>query len=199
MLSALDRHLKARHLWVANGVAIAWFIGITVASRVALPKIKLFRCPVGFCAGGYAPEELRATLDAMGEEGRDFLENSLLPLDLLLPFLLFVAFATSTVWFSRSHGRFSVPLKSGARYALLAVPLCYCLADYAENWAVAALLRDYPDINDHLARTASELTAAKSQLVAASLGICVALAIAAWGAAHRLGSGDGGQTPPSHS
>ncbi len=195
MLSVLDRHLRARHLLVANAVAIAWFIGITVASRVALPQIRLFRCPVGFCAGGYSPEELHAMLSVMGEEGRDFLENNLLPLDLLLPFLLLLAFVTSIVWFSRPDGRFAVPLNRGARYALLAVPLFYCIADYAENWAVAAMLHDYPDVDDRLARTASELTAAKSQLVAASLGICVALAIAAWGAAHRFGNGDS-HTPP---
>jgi hypothetical protein len=181
MLAVLDRNIKAWHLWAVNGLTVAWFIAITVASRMALPEVALFRCPVGFCAGGYAPDDLRATLTDIGEEGRDFLRDTLLPLDLILPALLCCAFMVTYVFFSRPGHASAIPLTSGARYGLLAVPLLYGLADYGENWAVAQMLQAFPKIGDALAHRASVLTAAKSQLVAASLGIAVALAIAAWG------------------
>jgi hypothetical protein len=57
----------------------------------------------------------------------------------------------------------------------------YCLADYAENWTLVEALQTYPNITYRLARRASILTATKSQLVVASVGIGLALLIAAWG------------------
>jgi hypothetical protein len=54
-------------------------------------------------------------------------------------------------------------------------------------------LRTYPNIPYWLARRASFLTATKSQLITASVGIAVALAIAAWG----RGRADGSSFPPS--
>ena len=74
---------------------------------------------------------------------------------------------------------------SGYRYAFLCVPLLYCVADYAENWTLVEALQAYPNIPYRLARRASFLTAAKSQLIVAALGIAVALAIAGWGLAHH--------------
>ena len=113
---------------------------------------------------------------------------------MVLPTLLLVAFAVTYVWFSRPGRATAVPLSSGARYAFLCVPLFYCLADYAENWTLAEALQAYPNIPYRLARRASILTAAKSQLVVASVGIAVALAVAAWGTAHRSGSDAGPQS-----
>ena len=78
-----------------------------------------------------------------------------------------------------------MPLSAGARYAFLCVPLFYWLADYAENWALVEALQAYPNIPYRLARRASILTATKSQLVVASVGIAIALVVAAWGTAHR--------------
>jgi ABC-type sulfate transport system permease component len=75
------------------------------------------------------------------------------------------------------------------RYLLLCVPVLYCIADYAETWALAETLEAFPSIPYRLARRASILAAAKSQLVTAALGIALALAIAAWGRAHRQGPG----------
>src|SRR6185436_2410342 len=117
-----------------------------------------------------------------------------LPLDMVLPALLLVALSVTYVWFSRPGHDMAVPLSSGARYSFLSVPLLYCLADYAENWALVEALQAYPNIPYRLARRAGFLTAAKSQLIVASLGIAVALAIAAWGLARRS-AGAGGWPP----
>lgn len=187
MLDVLDRHLKAWHIVAADALALAWFVGITLLSQTGVPNVALFRCPVGFCAGGYTREELRATLEEIGPEGRDFLYGTLLQLDLVLPALLLIALLATTLWFSRPGQAFAVALHPGARYALLAVPVLYCLADYGENAAVAEMLRAYPTIDEALAQKASFLTALKSQLVAASVGIVVALAVAAWGSRSRAG------------
>jgi len=188
MLSVLDRRLKFWHVLVANGVAVAWFVGMGLATQAALPGVKLFRCPIGMCLGYYSPIELHTTLTRVGRNGRQFLAETLLPLDMVLPTLLLVAFTVTYVWFSRQGHAVAVPLSTGARYAFLCVPLFYSLADYAENWALVESLQAYPNIPYRLARRASVLTATKSQLVVASVGIAVALVVAAWGTAHRSGN-----------
>jgi hypothetical protein len=185
MLSVLDRRLKSWHFWLANAAAVAWFVGMSLATQSAMPGVKLFRCPIGLCLGYYSPIELQTTLTRIGKNGREFLAETLLPLDMVLPALLLVALAITYVWFSRPGNAVSVPLSPGARYAFLCVPLFYCLADYAENWTLVEALQAYPNIPYRLARNASFLTAAKSQLIVASLGIAVALAIAGWGFAHH--------------
>jgi hypothetical protein len=200
MLSFLDRHLRLWHVVLANGAAVAWFAGMQLATQASLPGVKFFRCPIGLCLGYYSPVELNATLARIGRSGREFLADMLLPLDMVLPALLLVAFTVTYVWFSRSGEVMAVPLSTGARWAFLAVPLFYCLADYAENWTLAEALGAYPNISYRLARRASFLTAAKSQLIVAAVGLAVALVIAAWGPrllagsdGHRLG--DGGRPP----
>ena len=189
MLSVLDRHVQAWHFWATNAIAVAWFAGMSYATQAALPGMKLFRCPIGLCLGYYSPVELHATLTKLGKNGREFLTETLLPLDMVLPALLLVALTVTYVWFSRPDSPAGVPLSRGARYALLCVPLLYCAADYAENWTLVEALQAYPNIPYRLARRASVLTAAKSQLIVAALGIAVALAIAGWGLAHHWRDG----------
>jgi hypothetical protein len=181
MLAFLDRHIRAWHMWLAVGAGLAWFIGMSLATQAALPGVKLFRCPIGMCPGYYLPTELNATLTRIGKSGRDFLAETLLPLDMVLPALLLVAFVAVYIWFSRPGETLAVPLSSGSRRALLCVPFSYCAADYGENFALVEALRTYPNIPYWLARRASFLTATKSQLITASVGIAVAIAIAAWG------------------
>ncbi len=189
MLSILDRRLRFWHFCLANGLAVAWFAGMSIATYNALPGVKLFRCPIGFCPGYYSPNELNATLTRMGRNGRAFLAETLLPLDMVLPALLLVSLTVTYVWFSRPGQPNTVPLSSGFRYAFLCVPLAYCLADYAENWALVEALQAHPNIPYSVARRASILTGTKSQLVVAALGLAVALAVAAWGQAHRWRDG----------
>ena len=136
MLSVLDRRIRFWHVALANIVAVAWFVGMQVATQAALPGVKLFRCPIGMCLGYYSPNELNATLTRIGRNGRQFFAETLLPLDMVLPALLLVAFWLTYVWFSRPGQATAVPLSTGARYAFLCVPLLYCLADYAENWTL---------------------------------------------------------------
>ena len=188
MLSVLDRHLKFWHVVLANVVAVAWFAGMQLATQASLPGVKFFRCPIGLCPGYYSPGELNATLARIGKNGRQFLTETLLPLDMALPALLLVALVITCVWFSRPHQPSAVTLSRGARYAFLCVPLFYCLADYAENWTLVEALQAYPNIPYRLARRASFLTAAKSQLIVASLGIAVALVIVTLAPANRLGN-----------
>ena len=159
MLAVLDRHIRAWHMVLAVGAAVAWFVIMTMATRAALPGVKLFRCPIGLCPGYYVPNELHATLTRIGKDGRDFFVETLLPLDMVLPTLLMIAFMVTYIWFSRPGEAFAVPLSHGFRHALLCVPLLYCVADYAENFALVEALRTYPNIPYWLARRASFLTA----------------------------------------
>jgi len=189
MLSVLDHHIKPWHVVAANGVALAWFVGMGVATQRALPGVKLFRCPIGLCPGYYSPNELNTTLTAIGKNGRDFLAKTLLPLDMVLPALVLMALAVTYLWLSQQGHAISIPLTTGARYTLLAVPVLYCLADYAENWALVEAVQAYPNISYRLARRASILTASKSQLIVASVGIALALLIAAWARWRHYGVG----------
>ena len=63
MLSFLDRHLRFWHVVVANAAALAWFLGMQLATQASLPGVKFFRCPIGLCLGYYSPVELNATED----------------------------------------------------------------------------------------------------------------------------------------
>jgi hypothetical protein len=180
MLSVLDNHIRLWHVVAANGVAVSWFAGMTFATQQALPGVRLSRCPIGLCPGYYSPAELNTTLTAIGASGREFVAKTLLPLDMVLPALVLVALGTTYVWLSQQGHAISIPLTTGARYTLLAVPILYCLADYAENWALVEAVHAYPNIPYRLARRASILTASKSQLIVASIGIALALLIAAW-------------------
>jgi hypothetical protein len=187
MLSLLDRHLKFWHVVLANAAALAWFAGMQLATQAGLPGIKFFRCPIGLCLGYYSPGELNATLARIGRSGRQFLTEILLPLDMVLPALVLVALVVTYAWFGGPLRASAVQLSAGARYAFLCVPLFYCLADYAENWTLAEALQAYPNIPYRLARRASFLTAAKSQLIVAAVGIAAALVIAAWAPGRRTG------------
>jgi len=190
LIARLDHALKPWHVAGVNLAAIAWFAGVTIFGRAALPSVALLRCPVGFCAGGYPPEELFSLLDEVGEEGRRFLHDSMVWGDIVLPMLFLLAFVIDILWFSRPGARVSVPLQPMARLGLLLVPLLYFCADYMENAALERMLRVYPDLEDVMAERASLLTAAKSQLFAASAGIAMALAIAAWGINLRSRAGE---------
>ena len=189
MLSMPDRHISLWHVLLANGVALSWFAGMGLATQWALPGVKLVRCPIGLCFGYYTPNELHATLTRIGKNGRDFFANTLLPLDMALPALLLVALTVTYLWLSQQGHAVSIPLSAGARMSLIAVPVLYCLADYAENWALVEALQAYPNIPYRLARRASVLTATKSQLFVASVGIALALLIAAWARMRQHGGG----------
>jgi len=165
---------------IVDGLALAWFVTITVACRLALPDIALFRCPIGLCLGGYEPAELRSVLTAIGADGRGFLAHTLLPLDTVMPVLVTVALMLTIAWLTRPAPSQPIRIDQRLRLALVCVPLLYGFADYAENWQITRVLHAYPDIPDAMARTASRLTAAKSQMLVASIGIVLAFAAARW-------------------
>ncbi|MDX2201927.1 MAG: hypothetical protein NW223_04210 [Hyphomicrobiaceae bacterium] len=187
VLMTLDRALRPLHVVLANAAALVWFVTVTLEGRQALPSAALVRCPIGFCAGGYSPEELYSMLDEIGEDGRAFLHDTMLRSDLVLPALVLLALVLDIVWFSRSDARVSVPLEPLARGCLLVAPVLYCIVDYLENMLLGEMLRAYPALEDTTAERLSLLTAAKSQLFAAAAGIAGALAIAACGLALRSG------------
>lgn len=179
-MSKLLNWIRWHHVAIVDGLAIAWFVTITLACRFALPDIALFRCPIGLCLGGYEPAELRSVLTAIGSDGRGFLVHTLLPLDTVMPVLATIALMLSIYWLTRPEGAPLTAIDWRVRLALVAVPLLYCFADFGENWQIARVLHAYPDIPDNLARSASRFTSAKSQTLIASSGIVVAFALARW-------------------
>ena len=73
-----------------------------------------------------------------------------------------------------------------------AVAIINVAADAENGIKASEALKAYPNVPYRLARRASLLTAAKSQLIVASVGIAVALAIAAWGLARHWHNGSSG-------
>jgi hypothetical protein len=180
MLAYLDRNLRGRHVALATVAAVLWFVGMTWASYQVLPRGEMFRCPIGFCVAGYSANSATLMLQVMGAEGRATLQNVLLPLDRIWPLLVLVACVLHTAWWTRPGARYAIRIEPKYRYMLMAVPAIYALADYGENWAFAKLLASFPKIGYRDVQVASGFTAVKSQLIVASIGIVVALAIAGW-------------------
>ncbi len=188
MLAFLDRTLTWRHVALATGAAILWFAAMTWASFQVLPRGGLFRCPIGFCVTGYSANGVTLSLQLMGVQGRATLQDMLLPLDRVWPLLVLLACVLNTAWWTRPGDRYAIRLEPKWRYVLMVAPVVYCLADYGENWAFGAILKSYPRIGYRDVMFASSFTAVKSQLIVASLGIVVALAVAAWIEGRRSGT-----------
>ena len=156
MLAVLDRHIRVWHMWLAVASAVAWFVVMTLATQAALPGVKLFRCPVGLCPGYYLPNELHATLTRDRQEWPRFLRrNPAAPRH-------GTAHAAADRLRRRLHlvhpARRSLRRSpdAGFRQALLCVPILYCIADYAENWALVEALQRLPQ-HSLLARAPGKL------------------------------------------
>ena len=69
-----------------------------------------------------------------------------------MPALLLAALTVTYLWLSQQGHAVSIPLSAGMRRMLLAVPVLYAVADYAENWALVEAVQAYPNIPYRLAR-----------------------------------------------
>lgn len=116
---------------------------------------------------GYSAEAAEAFLNALSDEGRVFYAETQHALDTVFPALL-LAWAGWTVWLL-----FTGPV----RWALIALAVLGCVADYSENAAVARLLEGFEP------GTAS--LAARWTLVKSGAATVVYLAVL-WGAGRRL-------------
>ena len=177
----VDRILRPWHVWSLGVLACGWFIGLIVAGSSSLPGIATSRCPIGMCLTGYPPHVAREFFGALGPQGRTALTRLLSPFDFVTPVLLVLALMSIVLYCTRPRalgGR--TPLTTGWRLTLIALPLLYGLADYGENVAVLRMLAETGQISDQLAHRGSVLTAAKSQLVVASIAFAGAFVIAGW-------------------
>ncbi len=118
--------------------------------------------------GGYDAGQVRALLDALGEEGRAFYLTRQQALDSALPALLALLLILS---FRRLYAR-------GPALALSVLALVYAAFDYGENALIARMLAAGPDlVTPALADAASRLTTAKFAALAIALA---ALAPGLW-------------------
>lgn len=121
--------------------------------------------PFDLRALGYARPEAQAYLTAMTPTGQALYLGPIRLNDTIFP-ILFVL--TLCLPLRRWHPVFSVPA------------LIYGLADLAENWAVARLLRTGVQIDDASVALASALTQAKFALAAVAILLALAGLIRAW-------------------
>lgn len=127
---------------------------------------------------GYSPEEARSFLSALfisGSDARDFYLGTQHWLDFFYPALSGILIAVTLFVFSNTWPK-------AWQIMLVQLPLIGAGFDYAENAAVAGMLRGLPELpSDEIVIAASQLTQAKSALVSISLTIMlILLAIAAF-------------------
>lgn len=153
---------------------IAATLGVYLAMVLwSLPKLSAMAgggLPFDLRPFGYAPDEARGLLAALGEEGRGFYRDTQHRLDLFFPGLL----ALSLVLLFRR-------LLAGVPGLILsALALLAAAFDWAENAAVAGLLAA-PEATDAMIEQASRLTVIKSGLGTAVLvALLVLLIRAGW-------------------
>lgn len=139
--------------WLIIAVTLGVYLVMALWSLPKLAAMAEGALPFDLRPLGYAPEEARAFLAALGEEGRGFYRDVQHRLDLFFPGLL----ALSLVLLFRR-------LLPGALGVVLSVVALLAAAfDWAENAAVAGMLAA-PEATDAMVQQASRLTVIKSGL-----------------------------------
>ncbi len=117
---------------------------------------------------GYSVERAYEILGALGEEGRAFNMEYILPLDFPFPLTygLFY-FITLTLIMKSIRGNAKRPWLVGI------VGLCAALFDWLENIMIANLLRSYPERLEGIAQMASVFTQLKSLFTMTSMFLII--------------------------
>ena len=179
----IDSRLRAWHVWALNLMAGGWFATLLLAGKRGMPGISTSACPTGLCLTGYEPDVAREFLTTLGPGGRAELKHLISAYDFVLPALVVIALVATFIYYtspSAAGGR--LQWTPGWRLVLLLVPVLYGLADLGENMAILQMLAE-PDparISDALGHRGSLLTAAKSQLVIASIAFAAAIIGVDW-------------------
>lgn len=120
---------------------------------------------------GYTPDEARAFLSALSDEGRAHYLGIQHQIDLVYPAVLGLTLVLGIL-------RFGVRLPVVIRLLLVVIPLAAAGADYVENGLVVEMLRlPVAEVTDAMITQASLVTTLKSMLFAASIGITFILAL----------------------
>ncbi|OPY38218.1 MAG: hypothetical protein A4E35_00640 [Methanoregula sp. PtaU1.Bin051] len=133
-----------------------------------------------------SPQQVYATLDALGEAGRAFDLARIVPLDLVFPFAYTLFLVVVITWILSRY----LPQES-PWYFVNIIPLLAGAADYCENAGIIILLLSYPAISDPVAVWVSAMYIVKFVFSALSF-IALFGALAGWGFAavrNRLGKG----------
>lgn len=160
--------MMARLFWISFLTAAAiyavmafWSVPILTAEADGLMMLDMR--PLG-----YSPEEARAFLAALSDEGRVFYLTVQQRLDLVYPAVLAMSFVSAFFW----------ALSGQMRWGLSAVAVLGALADYLENFRVAGLLRA-DAVSDQMVEAASLATVLKSGAVSLCFVALVVLALRA--------------------
>lgn len=160
--------MMARLFWISFLTAAAiyavmafWSVPILTAEADGLMMLDMR--PLG-----YSPEEARAFLAALSDEGRVFYLTVQQRLDLVYPAVLATSFVSAFFW----------ALSGQMRWGLSAVAVLGALADCLENFRVVGLLRA-DAVSDQMVEAASLATVLKSGAVSLCFVALVVLALRA--------------------
>lgn len=156
-INFLDKHSQGRTvlaLFIATNLLYGLMLLVTIP---ALTKFSGGLMIPDMMPTGYDHTYLQRLMEALGEDGRRYYLTRQLPVDLLYPLLFGLTYSLLTAWSFKRLGAF------GRRVAYLALlPLIAALADYAENFGLAAVLLQYPNNSEILSRVTSAFTWIKS-------------------------------------
>ena len=160
----------AQAFWGGFSLTMAVYLTMILWSLPHLRQAAGGRVAFDLRPMGYQPEEARALVAALGEEGRAFYLNVQHRLDTAYPALLAAALATA----------FRLLARGWMVWALTAFAVLAAASDYLENRAVAVLLRAGPEaITDAMVENASRWTLLKSATSSVALVALVSLLLRA--------------------
>lgn len=156
--------------WAGFVAAMGVYMAMVIWTLPAISAAAGGLAPFDLRPTGYSPQEARAFLAALSDEGRALYLGPQRLLDLFYPALLGVVLG-GAVW---ALVRFAL-----LRWVLLAAVLGGMLADYSENILVKGLLETPGPVTDNAVLAASRATITKSALTGlAMMAVLVALVLA---------------------
>ncbi|MEL6958379.1 MAG: hypothetical protein AAGL89_05435 [Pseudomonadota bacterium] len=137
------------------GASIYWLmITVTLAHIEALSG----QVPFDMRPFGYGVSEAATLLESLGEDGRAYYVSHQIVLDTLYPAMLALTLIATIRWFGRRRTN-SKLARSG-----IALSVGSALFDYAENFGIAAMIWNWPEISAPMVYATSLATVLKSIL-----------------------------------
>ena len=161
---------RAPVFWAAFALMMAVYLTMALWSLPQLRQMAGGLLAFDLRPFGYDPQAARALVAALGPDGREFYQDVQQRLDTAYPALLALVLVLA----------FRMLARGWTLWVFGAISIAAAAADYAENAAVAVMLRAGPDaISDAMVMAASRWTTLKSGLASVAFIALLALLVPA--------------------
>lgn len=156
MRDLLRKHLQGKKVIILLILSILAYVLMVVFTLPTLQSLagglELFDVRLT----GYSPDYALQLLNALGTEGRYTYLTKQIPLDMIYSLLFAISYSLVTAYLLHKLTWFE-----GPAFYLVLLPLIGGLLDCCENFAVVAMLNQFPDLSTTTATFASYLTRSK--------------------------------------